>query len=255
MHTDPAADSQEPQEARRRSRTAIGSLVLGLLPSMLIWFLFPVSSFSIGFVIFLGLLGSALLGGVLAVIFGHQARASIRRSGGRLLGKRTATAGLVLGYADLVAVLLIVVFLAFLPAFVHGSREAANRAASVGSLRLINAALNTYASTYRHGFPPTLAALGPPRPAASNVSVQADDNAAGLIDAWLAAGEKFGYRFTYVAGNAEPAGRIKTYTVRAGPIVPRVTGEMYYFTNQTGVIRQEKRKEADEHSRPVIYEK
>jgi type II secretory pathway pseudopilin PulG len=251
MSTDLTAESQEPQEARRRSRKAIGSLVVGLLPVVLICFLLPVSTFSIGFVIFLGVLGSAFVSGLLAVIFGHQARASIRRSGGKLLGKRTVTAGLILGYADLVAILLVVLFLVFLPAFVHGSREAANQAASVGSLRLINGALNAYASTYGRGYPPALEALGPPRPAASNGSGQPDENAAGLIDEMLAAGEKFGYRFKYVAGNAGPNKTIGAYTVRAEPIVPGVFGEMYYFTDQTGVIRQEKRKEADSHSKPV----
>jgi hypothetical protein len=70
----------------RTNSSAVASLVFGIMS----WFLCP------------------LLGGVLAVIFGHVARGQIRRTGEG--GGGMATAGLVLGYIHLVAVALITVF-------------------------------------------------------------------------------------------------------------------------------------------------
>jgi hypothetical protein len=59
----------------------------------------------------LGLLSFLPLVGVLAVIFGHGAKASIRRSERRLSGKGMATAGLVLGYGSVVVwIFLVIVF-------------------------------------------------------------------------------------------------------------------------------------------------
>jgi hypothetical protein len=49
----------------------------------------------------LGWLGFFGLGGIVAVIFGHIAKNQIRKSGGRLGGDGLATAGLVLGYANI----------------------------------------------------------------------------------------------------------------------------------------------------------
>jgi hypothetical protein len=49
----------------------------------------------------LGLFSFVPVVGLLAVIFGHLARASIRRSGGRLLGEGMAAFGLALGYLSL----------------------------------------------------------------------------------------------------------------------------------------------------------
>lgn len=46
----------------------------------------------------LGLLWIGWLGSLLAIIFGHQARTEIRRSGGQVGGDGMAVAGLVLGY-------------------------------------------------------------------------------------------------------------------------------------------------------------
>lgn len=65
-----------PGELVRRSGEATASLILGLFSFV------PVV-------------------GLLAVIFGHLARASIRRSGGRLLGEGMAAFGLALGYLSL----------------------------------------------------------------------------------------------------------------------------------------------------------
>ena len=90
-----------------------------------------------------------------------------------------------------VAIILIIAAIA-IPNLLK-SRMAANQASAVGSLRAIDTAEITYASTYNTGFSPTLAALGPP--ASGNGSA----SAAGMIDSVLAAGSKAGYSFVYAA--------------------------------------------------------
>jgi hypothetical protein len=51
-----------------------------------------------GILAWLGLFG---LGGIIAVIFGHIAKNQIRKSGGTLGGDGLATAGLIIGYANI----------------------------------------------------------------------------------------------------------------------------------------------------------
>ena len=121
----------------------------------------------------------------------------------------------------------------------------------MGSLRNINTAAISYAHTYDRGYPSTLAALGPTKSEIRNSSPEPSEKAAGLIDEYLASGRKSNYKFAYNPGPADSTGKITTYAVRADPIEPGNTGKMYYFTDQTGVIRAEKGKEADESSPPI----
>jgi hypothetical protein len=188
-----------------------------------------------------------IVAALLAIIFGHWAKASIRRSGERLHGRGMAIAGLVLGYLWLGGSIVVIL----ISAFISHSRVLANQAAALGSLRTINTAAITYKSTYNRGYPPTLAALGPPSAGNSNSSAEPSEKAAGLIDEYLAASLKSNYRFTYIPGPADSAGKIQTYTVRADPLEPGVSGKMYYFTDQTGVIRVEKSREANQNSPPI----
>ncbi len=46
------------------------------------------------------------LGGVVAIIFGYLAKNEIRRSGGRIGGEGLANAGLILGYANVILVVI-----------------------------------------------------------------------------------------------------------------------------------------------------
>jgi len=107
------------------------------------------------------------------------------------------------------------------------SRMAANEASAVGSLRAINAACVAYLTTFG-GFPSALTNLGTSGPATSS--------SADLIDNLLAGGVKTGYTFTYTAG-AAAGGVIPVYTLTAAPLVPDQTGQRYFFTDQSGVIR------------------
>lgn len=128
-----------------------------------------------------------------------------------------------------VAIILIIAAIA-IPNLLR-SRIAANQASAVGSLRTINTAQITYASTYNTGYSSTLAQLGP------GTSTTPTASEAGLIDSVLAGGVKSGYSFDYTPGTAV-GGRIDTYELRANPTTPGTTGTNYYFTDQSGVIRQ-----------------
>ena len=136
-----------------------------------------------------------------------------------------------------VAIILIIAAIA-IPNLLR-SRIAANQASAVGSLRTINTAEITYASTYNTGYAPLLANLGPPVAPAQPTATAAgllDEVLAGTIPATVTP-TKSGYTFTYTPG-AVVALRIDTYTVSAAPSTPGTTGSNYYFTDMSGVIRQ-----------------
>jgi prepilin-type N-terminal cleavage/methylation domain-containing protein len=140
-----------------------------------------------------------------------------------------------------VAIILIIAAIA-IPNLLR-SRIAANQASAVGSLRTLNTAEVTYASTYNTGYSSTLGDLAP-APAGTNPVA----TAAGLIDEVLSGGaaagptatvsSKSGYTFTYTAGGTDTSGRYNTYSITATPIAVGTTGTNYYYTDQSGVIRQ-----------------
>jgi hypothetical protein len=159
-----------------------------------------------------------------------------------------ASGGLVLGYLGLAVGFAALVEVISLLAWIVPARILAfNQAVAVGSLQEINQAAITYASMYDRGFPSALAVLRPP----INENANPTDTAAGLIYGVEAMGTKAGYRLTYIAGPVDSAGRINTYTLRADPVGPGVTAKMHYFTDQSGVIRGEKGKEANQNSAPI----
>lgn len=128
-----------------------------------------------------------------------------------------------------VAIILIIAAIA-LPNFTK-SRMAANEASAVGSLRTLNTAEVTYASTYNTGYSTGLSQLAAP------ASGMATATAADLVDNVLASGTKSGYSFSYTPSTA-PSGRSDSYSLNADPITAGTTGLIHYFTDQSGVIRQ-----------------
>ena len=132
----------------------------------------------------------------------------------------------------LIVVAIILIIAAIAITNLLRSRIAANQASCVGSLRTINTAEITYASTYNAGYSSTLAQLQPPAAGAQPTST-----AAGLIDSVLASGAKSGYSFSYSPGPVVN-NRIDTYNLNGNPITVGTTGTNYYFTDQSGVIRQ-----------------
>jgi type IV pilus assembly protein PilA len=126
-----------------------------------------------------------------------------------------------------VAIILIIAAIA-IPNLLR-SRMAANEASAVGSLRTINTAEVTFSSTYPNVGFASLAALG------GTACTAATSAGACLLDQVLALGTKSGYNFTAVAGAG--AAPIVTYTANAAPVSPGQSGQRYFFTDQSGVIR------------------
>jgi type IV pilus assembly protein PilA len=129
-----------------------------------------------------------------------------------------------------VAIILIIAAIA-IPNLLR-SRMAANQASAVESLRVIGTAQVTYAATYGIGFASALSLLGPP-----SAGVLANSAAAGLIDETLAAGSKSGYSFVYTPSLLDSVNHYQGYQIQANPIQPGTTGQTYYFTDQTHVVR------------------
>ncbi len=143
-----------------------------------------------------------------------------------------------------VAIILIIAAIA-IPNLLR-SRIAANQASAVGSLRTLNTAEITYSSTYNSGFTSTLGYLAPGATGATNPT----STAAGLIDSVLASGSKSGYSFTYSAAPTDTSGRIDNYGITAVPINSS-TGTNYYYTDQSGVIRQNSTTTASSTDSPL----
>jgi len=119
-----------------------------------------------------------------------------------------------------------------IPGFLR-SRIAANQASAVSSLRTLNSSEIAYAASYNTGYTVDMASLAPPVPVGANPT----STAAGLIDSVLASGIKSGYSFTYSPGVSDSTGRILTYEITATP-TGSTTGTNCYYTDQSGVIRQ-----------------
>jgi type IV pilus assembly protein PilA len=137
-----------------------------------------------------------------------------------------------------VAIILIIAAIA-IPNLLR-SRIAANEASAVGSIRTINTAEVTYASTYpSEGFATDLCTLGGSGTSASSAAALLLDNVLG--DCVKAKGSsasdanrKSGYDFYVTASGTSP---IPTYEVNAQPAVVDQTGKRYFYSNASGVIR------------------
>lgn len=141
-----------------------------------------------------------------------------------------------------VAIILIIAAIA-IPNFLR-SRIAANQSSAVASCRLVNISEVMYATTYGIGFSSDLLSLGPPTSGVPTTS------AAALMDSLLAAGSKSGYGFVYTPGPLV-GGQINSYTLNANPLTPGTTGMMYFFSDVTGVIRQNLSGSASSSDSPV----
>jgi type IV pilus assembly protein PilA len=145
-----------------------------------------------------------------------------------------------------VAVILVIAAIA-IPSLTH-ARMAANEAATVSALRTLATEEVNYDAAYSTGFSLTLAALGPPPP--GNV---ATPTTAGLVDEELASGIRGGYHFIYTAIDPSGSGRPGGYEVNANPISPGITGQWYFYVDQSNVIRQNYGSPADKTSAPAPH--
>ena len=127
-----------------------------------------------------------------------------------------------------IAVLLIIAAIA-IPNFVR-SKMRANESAAVQNLRIITTANVVYLTTYGIGFVDGLPKLG------GNLVI-VDANSAGLIDSVLASGQKTVYKFTYTVLTRDPSNHPTAYSLTAEPTTPGGTGDRYFYTDQTAIIR------------------
>lgn len=114
------------------------------------------------------------------------------------------------------------------------ARTVGNEASVVRALRTIDTAEVTFATKYNLGYAAGLEAL---------VLVSSD------IKTVLGEANRSGYVFTYTP--TTPNGSIDGYTLRADPVTPGTTSANHYFTDQSGVIRVERDKQADSSSPPI----
>jgi prepilin-type N-terminal cleavage/methylation domain-containing protein len=140
-----------------------------------------------------------------------------------------------------VAIILIIAAIA-IPNLLK-ARIAANQASAVGSLRTIVTSNTNFQSTFG-GFSPSLAALGGTAAICGAANAAPAITAACLIDPVLSAAStapnaKSGYFFTYTGATANANGTFQSYNVLATPAVPHTTGDLDYYTDQSGVTRWE----------------
>jgi len=130
-----------------------------------------------------------------------------------------------------VAIILVIAAIA-IPSFMR-SRIAANESSAVASLRTINTAEVTYASTWGAGYAGTLDNLGGPTPCGPPTVL-----AACIIDPLLSVAPytRSGYTFAAV-GNNVAGGVANGFEANGTPNVADVTGKRAFCSDQTGVIR------------------
>jgi type IV pilus assembly protein PilA len=189
----------------------------------------------------------SVLAGIPAIILGHMSRGEIKRAAGRMKGEGLALAGLIMGYVSLLAIPFILIIAAIAIPNLLRSRMAANEAGSVGSLRTIAAANDTYAATYQNGYAPSLTALGSTSTECSNPTAEK----ACLLDAVLTSGTKSGYRFDYEAFDSDNDGTLDRFWVRATPVTRGSSGQSEFCVDESGVIRKEASGECTAESTPL----
>jgi type IV pilus assembly protein PilA len=133
-----------------------------------------------------------------------------------------------------VAIILIIAAIA-IPNLLR-SRIAANESSAVGSLRTINTAEVTYASTYPlNGFAPDLATLGGSGTAASSTSALLLDNVLGCgTPGGGASCVKSGYTLYITPGTGSP---LASYSSNANPVTVDQTGKRFFYSDSSGVLR------------------
>jgi type IV pilus assembly protein PilA len=134
-----------------------------------------------------------------------------------------------------VAIILIIAAIA-IPNLLR-SKMAANESSAVGSIRTINTAMVTYASSYPDtGYAAGLANLGGPVGACAAGTLGTTAQAC-LIDPILSSTNKSGYTFT-AAGLVKGAGVVRNvFTATAKPQGIGTTGQRGFFSDESGVIR------------------
>jgi prepilin-type N-terminal cleavage/methylation domain-containing protein len=151
-----------------------------------------------------------------------------------------------------VAIILIIAAIA-IPNLLR-SRIAANEASAVGSLRTINTAEVTFASTYpANGFAIDLAQLCGTGTSASSANGLLLDSVLGCSTASSSGGAciKSGYSFVVSGGTYTAGTPVATYISTAAPVTVDQTGKRYFFSDASGVIRYNASNVAGSNDSPL----
>jgi type IV pilus assembly protein PilA len=179
------------------------------------------------------------LAGIPAVILGHMAQSSIRRSGGRLAGQGRATAGLVMGYISVAVIPIILMIAAIAIPNLLRSRILANERAAASTIRTISTAQLSYENDHS-GYARDLATLGPGPSGVCSGNGTADhacllDSVVGCNTAWCTT--RYGYSFNVTGTDCAENGVCKGYVVVAVPLRPNATGTKRFCSTVDVVIR------------------
>jgi type IV pilus assembly protein PilA len=128
-----------------------------------------------------------------------------------------------------VAIILIIAAIA-IPNLMR-SKMAANEASAVASLRTYNTSIVAYQTTYGTDPSTGFVQLGPGAPP-SSAGADLVDNLLGIVSP-----VKSGYNFTFTPDPSPVSGVYSTYKIVAKP-VSTSTGQRWFYTDQSGVIRQ-----------------
>lgn len=185
-----------------------------------------------------GILGVIILpffASVPAVILGHLSLSEIRKSAGRLKGKGMAIAGLVMGYISVALIPFILIIAAIAIPNLLRARMASNEMTAIATLRTYNAAIVAYATNCQNvGFPADVSDMGPGDGSCKSANLLRGE-LAGLARPSLT---RTGYQFSYSPGSTDTAGRVVTYSITADPVTENTSGMRHFFTDESGVIRQ-----------------
>ena len=131
---------------------------------------------------------------------------------------------------EMVIVLALILILAAItvPSLVE-SKMNANEASAVACIRSINTAEVSYQAVYG-GYADTLQNLGGAEPCTKSAET------ACLLDESLSNGDKSGYKFAAIGGNAS-GGMNTTYVAGTAPEVFDHTGKRLFCSTEKGVIR------------------
>ncbi len=151
-----------------------------------------------------------------------------------------------------IAIILIIAAIA-IPDLLH-STMIAHETAAIGTLKTLETDITEYSSIYNNGFPPSLAALGPPAGGGNNSTC----DYANLVDNTLASGRKSGYVFTYTGQDPIPAAGqgcanpgFSSFTIHADPETRGQTGQRSFYVDPSGTIRQNTSQPATANDAPI----
>jgi type II secretory pathway pseudopilin PulG len=174
----------------------------------------------------LGLLGVGAIAGIIVAVVAQN---RIKRNPHVYGGKGLATAGLIISILSVVIVVPLGIVAAIAIPNLLASRRAANEGATLATLRKLDDAEFTYQATHASGQYGTLDQLA------------ADQ----LISPELAAGHRYGYKFTIEITEDGTAGISPRFQIVAVPLTYGSSGRRSFYLDETGIIRGEDNRGAE----------